>query len=118
MSAREGRGRFARFHTRSEISYGPSKAKFRVAISTCIVVFFCLWAIAARASTETKTFIAFSMRAAEAKIKTAIKDSVDFRRRQLELYQLGGITKPWAIINDPEHGDWILSESATSTRRL
>jgi hypothetical protein len=86
----------------------PYKLEFGliVAISLGFLVFF--WVGHVLASTETKTFVAFSMKAAETKVESAIKMGIDFRRTQLDLYQLGGITKPWAIIIDKDRGDWII----------
>jgi len=60
------------------------------------------------ADTETKTYVAFSMKAAQAKVEQAIKLGEDFRTTQLLLYDLGGITKPLAIVLDTADSDWIV----------
>jgi tetratricopeptide (TPR) repeat protein len=57
---------------------------------------------------ESKTFIAYSMKVAQRKVETAIKSGEDFRKKQPELYYMGGITKPWAIVIDDKNNDWIL----------
>jgi tetratricopeptide (TPR) repeat protein len=57
---------------------------------------------------ETKQFVAFSMKAAKARIENAIRAGEDFRKTQLDVYQLGGITKPWAVVLDRDSGDWIV----------
>ncbi len=60
------------------------------------------------AATETKTFVAFSMKAAQTKIENSIRAGENFRRARLDLYQLGGITKPLAVVLDKDTGDWII----------
>jgi tetratricopeptide (TPR) repeat protein len=59
---------------------------------------------------ETKQFVAFSLRVAEARVKSALNRGEDFRKDDPELYNLGGITRPWAvvIINDQNGQDYIL----------
>ncbi len=59
---------------------------------------------------ETKSFVAFSLTAAEAKVKSALSRGEDFRSDDPELYNLGGITKPWAIviIDDQGKQDYVL----------
>ncbi len=56
---------------------------------------------------ETKTFIAFSMREAQKRVELATTDRQGFRG-QSDLFYLGGITVPRAIVVDLESGDWIL----------
>jgi len=65
------------------------------------------WAAAASAQ-ETKTFVAYSMKVAQARVEAAVKADEDFRKKQPDLYYLGGITKPWAVVLDAKTGDWIL----------
>jgi tetratricopeptide (TPR) repeat protein len=57
---------------------------------------------------EQKTFIAFSMRVAQERVAEALRQRLDFRAHQPELFYLGGITKPWAVVLDTTTGDWIL----------
>ncbi len=57
---------------------------------------------------ETKTFIAYSMKVAQARVEEAILKGGDFRKKQPDLFYLGGITKPWAVVLDTENNDWIL----------
>ena len=57
---------------------------------------------------ETKTFIAFSMKVAQARVEEAMRKGEDFRKKQPDLFYLGGITKPWAVVLDTENNDWIL----------
>jgi tetratricopeptide (TPR) repeat protein len=64
---------------------------------------------AVRASfAETKQFVAFSMKGAKARIENAIRTGEDFRKDQLDVYHLGGITKPLAVVLDKDNGDWII----------
>lgn len=60
------------------------------------------------ADAETKTFVAYSMKVAQARVEAAVKSGEDFRKKQPDLYYLGGITKPWALVVDSKNGDWIL----------
>ena len=60
------------------------------------------------AQTETKTFVAYSMKVAQTRVQEAIEAGEDFRKKQPDLYYLGGITKPWAVVLDTENDDWIL----------
>ena len=66
--------------------------------------------LAERSSAETKNFVAFSMSAAEVRVKSALSLGKDFRKDDPELFNLGGITRPWAIviINDSRERDCIL----------
>ena len=57
---------------------------------------------------ETKTFVAYSMKVAQARVEDAMRKGEDFRKKQPDLYYLGGITKPWAVVLDTETNDWIL----------
>jgi len=57
---------------------------------------------------ETKTFVAYSMKVAQARVEAAIKTGEDFRKKQPDLFYLAGITKPWAVVIDVKGGDWIL----------
>lgn len=60
------------------------------------------------AEVETKTFVAYSMKAAQTRVEAAVKAGADFRKKQPDLYYLGGITKPWAVVIDSKNSDWIL----------
>ncbi len=73
-----------------------------------LIVTWLFFSEAALAQEETKTFIAYSMRVAQERVKSAISQGEDFRKTQPDLYYLGGITKPWAVIIDQKGGDWIL----------
>lgn len=79
-----------------------------------ILFFFCLWLHlilpprACHAQAETKTLVAYSMRVAQTRVEEAVKAGQDFRKKQPELYYMGGITKPWAVVLDAETDDWIL----------
>lgn len=75
---------------------------------------------------EKKTFVAYSMKVAQAQVEEAVRQGVDFRTKQPDLFYLGGITKPWAVVLDTKPvlsaaegtGDWILvGESATPRPR-
>ena len=57
---------------------------------------------------ETKTFVAFSMQVAQAKVEQAEKEGIDWRKKMPDVFYLGGITKPWAVVLDTGTGDWIL----------
>lgn len=54
------------------------------------------------------TFVAFSLNAAQRSAEAAIQHGEDFRKSQPELYYLGGITKPWALVFDVANNDCIL----------
>ncbi len=60
------------------------------------------------ATAQQKTFVAFSMKQAEARIRQAISRGEDFRKARPELLYLGGITRPWAVVLDPQGRDWLL----------
>ena len=49
---------------------------------------------------ETKTFVAYSMKVAQAQVQEAERRGEDFRRTQPDLFSLGGIAKPWAVTID------------------
>ena len=72
------------------------------------LVFSLVVAIQSSLAEDKKTFVAFSMRVAQARVEAALKAGEDFRNKQPDLYHLGGITKPWAIVLDTKTGDWIL----------
>ncbi|GEM_PF-594365 len=57
---------------------------------------------------EKKTFVAFSMKVAQARVEQAVKQGVDWRKKEPDLFYLGGITKPLAVVLDAKTGDWIL----------
>jgi tetratricopeptide (TPR) repeat protein len=59
------------------------------------------------AQTEKKIFVAFSMKEAQERMETALLQGQDFRE-QVDLFYLGGISKPTAIVYEPESDDWIL----------
>jgi TPR repeat protein len=68
--------------------------------------------------TEQRHYIAFSLKAAESRIRQAFNDQSDFRRDR-ELYGLGGMTKPKAIFFDAVTKDWILlGERSTEAGEL
>ena len=48
------------------------------------------------------------MKVAQARVEEAMRNGEDFRKKQPDLYYLGGITKPWAVVLDTETNDWIL----------
>jgi tetratricopeptide (TPR) repeat protein len=81
---------------------------FRLIVAACLGFSVLSIAPASFAGTETKTFVAFSMTAAQTKIESSIKAGQDFRKAQLDLYHLGGITKPLAVVLDKDSGDWII----------
>jgi tetratricopeptide (TPR) repeat protein len=93
--------------SRTLVSDRPCYAGHRKAIAAYLIAFF-LVCCAHQAFAETKTFVAFSMKAAQTKVENAVKSGDDFRKTQLDLYQLGGITKPWAIVLDRDNDDWII----------
>jgi tetratricopeptide (TPR) repeat protein len=55
---------------------------------------------------EYKTFVAFSLKIAESKLSNMPRS--DLRNKFPEIYNLGGITKPWMIVIDRENSDIIL----------
>jgi tetratricopeptide (TPR) repeat protein len=55
-----------------------------------------------------KTFYAYSMRVAQARVEQAVKQGIDWRKKQPDLFYLGGITKPLAVVLDTRNNDWIL----------
>lgn len=57
---------------------------------------------------KTKTFVTFSMKVAEEMIKEANREGIDFRKKLPEVYYLGGISKPWAVVVDRDTQDFIL----------
>jgi tetratricopeptide (TPR) repeat protein len=78
-----------------------------------ISLFVGLWLILAMTGRdalgqETKTFVAFSMKVAQAQVQEAERRGEDFRRKRPDLFHLGGITKPWAVVADADRGDWIV----------
>lgn len=78
-------------------------------ISAIACLFIVAFLICRTASAqETKTFIAYSMKVAQSRVEEAMRKGEDFRKKQPDLFYLGGITKPWAIVLDTETNDWIL----------
>lgn len=76
-----------------------------------ITMFVCLGALSVRPAPcleETKTFVAYSMKVAQARVEAAVKAGEDSRKKEPDLYYLGGITKPWAVVIDAKSNDWIL----------
>jgi tetratricopeptide (TPR) repeat protein len=57
---------------------------------------------------EKKTFYAYSMKVAQARVQQAIKQGIDWRKKQPDLFYLSGITKPLAVVVDTSNNDWIL----------
>jgi hypothetical protein len=57
---------------------------------------------------ETRTFVAYSMNAAQKRVERALRSGEDFRNKWPDLYYLGNITKPWAVVIDNDANDWIL----------
>jgi hypothetical protein len=55
---------------------------------------------------EKKTFVAYSMKVAQARVEEAVRKGEDFRKKQPDLFYLGGITKPWAVVLDAKTGDF------------
>ncbi len=55
-----------------------------------------------------RTFYAYSMGMAQARVEQAIKEGIDFRKKQPDLFYLGGITRPLAVVLDTSSNDWIL----------
>ena len=72
------------------------------------ILLFLLTIFPASVEGETKTFIAYSMKVAQARVEEAMRKGEDFRKKQPDLFYLGGITKPWAVVLDTENNDWIL----------
>jgi hypothetical protein len=62
----------------------------------------------ASAATETKGFVAFSMRVVEERVKAAMGAGTDFGHKEPDLFYSGGITKPWGLVVDSASADWIL----------
>lgn len=79
-------------------------------VTTCLAALLLLWVLPARAETgtQTVTYVAYSLKAAQAEVKSSLESGVDFRSSQTDLYDLGGITKPVAVIVDPSSGDTIV----------
>ncbi len=57
---------------------------------------------------ERKALTAYSMAGAQAVIEKAVNTGRDFRIHDKDVYHLGGITRPIAIVLDGESADWIL----------
>ena len=57
---------------------------------------------------ETKTVVAYSMKVAQAQVREVERQGRDFRRERADVFHLGGITTPWAVVVDPAAGDWIV----------
>src|SRR4051812_43772772 len=81
---------------------------FGIVFCIALSVYITFLRPAASAVVETKALAAFSMNAAEIEVSNAIRAGIDFRRARPHLYQLGRITKPWAIVIDRYSNDWIL----------
>lgn len=77
-------------------------------IKLFILSIYLLWGLYHAYGEENKTFIAYSMKVAMAKVEEAQKRRDDFRKTQPDLFYLGGITKPWAVVLDGKTNDWIL----------
>ena len=73
-----------------------------------LVLLFLLLSASLAQGQELKSLTAFSMSAAQKIIEHSICSEQDFRTVHIDTYQLGGITRPMAIILDRERGDWIL----------
>lgn len=68
----------------------------------------CLAMNADAAEDKVRTFVAYSMKVAQERVRTAIKTGDDFREKDPQLLLLGGVTKPWAIVVTPKQEDWVL----------
>lgn len=72
------------------------------------VLLFLLLCVSLAQGQERKSLTAFSMSAAQATIEHSIDSEQFFRTEHIGTYQLGGITRPMAVILDRQKGDWIL----------
>lgn len=74
------------------------------------VFFFIISALSAQRShaLETKTFVAYSMKAAGEIVRKALDAGEDFRTKHQAIYDLAGITRPYAVVFDSISNDWIL----------
>ena len=79
----------------------------KISAIACLFLAICLICTVAFAQ-ETKTFIAYSMKVAQTRVEEAMRKGEDFHKRQPDLFYLGGITKPWAVVLDTDNNDWIL----------
>jgi tetratricopeptide (TPR) repeat protein len=57
---------------------------------------------------ENRTFVAFSMKAAQAEVQRVKQRDNEWRKSMPALYYLGYITKPMGIVIDRDSHDWIL----------
>lgn len=57
---------------------------------------------------ESKTFVGFSMKVAQALVLEAERQKTDFRQNIPDVWHLGGITKPLAFVFDRRIGDVVL----------
>lgn len=65
-------------------------------------------AASAAVAPRAPSLVAYSSKVARARVEEAARRGVDFRRRDRQLFELGGITRPWAVVVDAGAGDWIL----------
>jgi len=99
----------------------PSRIKESHLFLGIYVLLICALFPACAANAETKTFVAFSLNAAHDRVQMALNNALDFRKIDPELFYLGGITKPWALVRDNRSGDWILvgeNDAKSSTLTL
>ena len=81
----------------------------RVGVSLVGGLWLALGATASAAlGQETKTMVAYSMRVAQTQVQESARHGRDFRRERPDVFHLGGITTPWAVVVDPATGDWIV----------
>lgn len=71
-----------------------------------------------RQESEAKTFIAFSLKAAEAKIKKAQEQGQDFHKACPEVCHLGYMTKPIGLVFEPVSADTIIIGERNNAGRL
>jgi Flp pilus assembly protein TadD/ribosomal protein S27AE len=65
---------------------------------------------------QTQTFVAYSMKVAQSHVEQATRAGEDFRKSQPDVFCLGGMTKPLAVVIDREGRDTILLGEANPDR--
>lgn len=74
-----------------------------------IILTICVASVATSfAESSKKNFVAYSLNRAKAALGGIEREGGDFRKARPDIYYLGSITKPWAVVVDSENRDWIL----------
>src|SRR5580704_2640759 len=93
---------------RSLLPVSVLSARDNKRLRTTVVLWTMIYSPLVTHGQENKTFVAYSMNAAETQLQRDESQGVDWRKKRPELFFLGYITKPVALVVDRTSGDWIL----------